>query len=109
MILLWRADPVPILDFYNIVFTFPYKTYILDKAQMIVKPNRKDMAEQHSYAEIPDTETLMKIVYLGFLKTGSGYIFLCNSSTRREISRQEHDKYFNLRGMMDTHRTKFLL
>ena len=39
--------------------------YILDQAQTIVEVNRKNMAEQHSYEEIPDTETSLKMVYFG--------------------------------------------
>ena len=80
MILLWRTDPIPGLDFYTIVFTFQHKTYILDQAQMIVELNRKDMEEQHEYKEIPNTEISTKIIYLGIHRPGSDSILLCNSA-----------------------------
>ena len=38
----------------------------MDQAQTIVELNRKNMAEQHSYEEIPDTETSIKMVYFGY-------------------------------------------
>ena len=47
---------------------------------MIVEPDRKDIAEQHSYAEIPDTEILMKIIYLGIHRLGSDSILLYSSA-----------------------------
>ena len=62
MILIWITESIPGLEFYNIVYTFQYKTYIVDQAQMIVEPNRKDKAEQNSYKEIPNTEISMKIL-----------------------------------------------
>ena len=80
MILHWRTDPIPGLDFYTIVFTFQYKTYIVDQAQMIVELKRKDIEEQHWYEEIPDTKILIKIVYLGIHRPGSDSILLCNSA-----------------------------